>query len=62
MRFKIIFKVMSFLILLGLLYYEFTLIKVLKEEYKIRDNKRVEFLKEIDSVYKVREVGFYKKI
>lgn len=62
MRFKIIFKIMSFLILLGLLYYESTLIKVLKEEYKIRDNKRVEFLKEIDSVYKVREVGFYKKI
>lgn len=62
MKFKIFFKVLCFLIFFVLLYYESNLIEILKSEYKIRNDKKEKFLKDIDSVYKAREVDFYKKI
>lgn len=62
MKFKIFFKILCFLIFFVLLYYESTLIEILKSEYKIRNDKKEKFLKDIDSVYKAREVDFYKKI
>lgn len=62
MKFKLFLKIIGFLIFIALLYYESKLIEVVKNEHKIRDNKKVEFLKDIDSVYKAREVDFYKKI
>lgn len=58
---KQIIKILLFSFFLGLLYYEYTLIKELKLVYKGIENEKMKVMEEINLKYKEREKNFYIK-
>lgn len=61
MKFKVFFKMINLLFFCISLYYLYIFGNVLKNEYIIRENKKMDVMKIIEKNYKERSLDFYKK-